>query len=248
MYRNLLTVDDLERIDIIRLAFENRIELAAQEGFIHGPIAVPQNILEQLNTHSVAAFRLLAFFKQIPEFNQVKIDDKMILIKYNLMHVIVLNNAASFQSVPNKLPQIDGDVPWNIHLLERVHGQSILPDLQRIFRPIVEIARADMKIFPMVFIVFILLKGLSAGEGVPEPILEDGISVYRAQNIFTELLWKYLETNHGSHAATRIMSTIVTKFMSWQVYYLKMRSNVNQLVSVTDENRLLPLMKSIFHI
>lgn len=248
MYRHILTIDDLERIDIIRLAYENRIELAAQDGFERRPLPIAQTISDQLNTHSISAFRLLAFFKQIPEFNQININDKMILIKYNLMHIISLNNAASFKPMADKLHLIDGDVPWNVPLIEHIHGNSIIPDLQRIFRPMIQIARMDLKIFPIVFIIFILLKGLSAGEGVPEPTLEDEMSVYCAQNIFTELLWKYLETTYGLQSAVRIMSTIVTKFISWQIYILKMRGNVNQIITVTDEAEILPLMKSIFHI
>jgi len=243
-----LTADDLEHIEYIRQSFDKRIELAAQDGFENNLLIVAQDIPDQINTHSVSAFRLLAFFKQIPEFNQINIHDKMILIKYNLMHVIAFNYAVSFRPQADKLHRIDEDVPWNVQLLETVHGQSILADLSRIFRPLISITKRDMKLFPIVFIVFILFKGISTGEGLPEPILEDEMSVYRAQNIFTELLWKYLQTTYGFNAAARIMLSIVTRCISWQVYYLKMRCNIDRLISVTNETKVLPLMKSIFHV
>ncbi|CAF4436312.1 unnamed protein product [Adineta steineri] len=73
------------------------------------------------------------------------------------------------------------------------------------------------------------------------------MAVYRAQNYYTELLWKYIETVHGLEKATSIWIQLVTHFITWQTLHKKLRDNVQQNLLTTDMNELLPLMKTLFH-
>jgi hypothetical protein len=222
--------------------------LAARNGLPWNPSVYATNLSQHLNARSVSAMRLLAFFKQIPEFNQLNVDDKLILSKYNLMLLIILNNALSFKIDTKQIIETDTDVPWNSTILRAVHGNEIYMQVTSIFEPYVRIAKYDGKIIQLALIVFMLTIGLSTGDGAPEPILNDGMAVYRAQSSYMELLWKYLEIVYGFEQAFRIITTLITRFLTWQLIEKKLRYNVEQRLSKTDENDLLPLMKSLFHI
>jgi hypothetical protein len=191
--------------------------------------------------------RLLAFFKQIPEFNQLNVDDKIILTKYNLMSLMILNYALSFKTETKQVKETDTDVPWNSSILRTIHGDETFMQIKPIFHSFVRIAKYDQKIIQLALVVLILTKGLSTGDGVPEPILNDSMSVYRAQNFYTELLWKYMETLYGFEQAFCMITSLITRFLTWQIIEKKLRYNVEQNLSRTEENELLPLMKSLFH-
>ena len=54
---------------------------------------------------------LLTFFKQIPELNHFDVDDKVILMKRNLMSLVILNCTLSYKI------ETDSGVPWNVRVL-----------------------------------------------------------------------------------------------------------------------------------
>jgi hypothetical protein len=220
---------------------------AAHSGFPWNPTVYATNLPQHLNARSIPAMRLLAFFKQIPEFNQLNLDDKMILIKYNLMSLVILNCALSFNVNSQQILEVDTDLPWNSSILRSVHGREIHAQIARIFEPLVRIAKFDQKIIHLLLIVLIFTKGLSTGGGTPEPILNDHMTVYIAQKFYTELLWKYLETIYGSEQAFHIFNNLITRFLTWQLLEKKLRDNVEQKYSSTVEIELSPLMRTLFH-
>jgi hypothetical protein len=222
--------------------------LAARDGLPWDPSVFPTDLPQHLNARSVSAMRLLAFFKQIPEFNQLNVDDKMILTKYNLIALIILNCALSFKTDTLQIRETDTDVPWNASIVRTVHGDEICMELGKIFEPLVRIAKYDQKIIQLALVVLMLTKGLSTGGGAPEPILNDSMAVYRAQKSYTELLWKYLETVYGFEQAFHIITSLITRFLTWQTIEKILRYNVKQNLSARDEEQLLPLMKSLFHV
>lgn len=206
------------------------------------------NLSQHLNARSISAMRLLAFFKQIPEFSQLNVDDKMILTKYNLMSLIIFNCALSYNVNTQLIIEANSDVPLNSSILRTVHGEEMYMQVKSLFKAYVHIAKYDEKIILLSFIVFILTKGISTGDGAPEPILNDNMAVYRAQESYTELLCKYLEIVYGSEQAFRIITTLVTRFLTWQLVERKLRHNVKQNFLATGENDLLPLMQSLYHV
>jgi hypothetical protein len=192
--------------------------------------------------------RLLAFFKQIPEFNQLNMDDKMILAKYNLVSLLLPNSALSFNINTKHIREAHTDAPWNVSLIRTNHGNETFIQIKNIFESYVQIGQNNQRIIQLALIVLIFTKGLSTLDGESEPILNDSMAVYRAQTYYVELLWKYMETAHGFEQAFRIFSTLITRFLSWQVLENKLRNNIGQILSTTDEHELLPLMKSLLRV
>ena len=204
--------------------------------------------LQKLNSHSVPLIRLLTFFKQIPEFNELDVDDKVVLIKFNLLPLLCINCTLSYRIETDQIVETDSDVPWDSSIIQEVYGQDGYLQMRKVFESFVHIAQYDQTIIQLALIALILNKGVSTGIAEFEPILNDGMAVYRAQNYYTELLWKYMETVHGSEKAVRIWTKLVTHLITWQTLHKELRENVQKnLLSNADIDELLPLMRTLFH-
>ncbi|CAF3508194.1 unnamed protein product [Rotaria sp. Silwood1] len=92
-----------------------------------------------------------------------------------------------------------------------------------------------------------LTKGFSVA-AIDEPILNNSMAVYRAQNYYTELLWKYMETVHGCNITIQIFSKLIAHLMTWQALQIKIRHIIEQNLLSTNINEILPFMKAILHI
>ncbi|CAF4173849.1 unnamed protein product [Rotaria sordida] len=118
----------------------------------------------------------------------------------------------------------------------------------KIFASFLHIAKYDRKIIELTVIVLILTIDFSITSDHNEPILNDKMSVYRAQNYYTELLWKYMETMHGYEKAIKLFSELIVHVISWQTIHEEMRNNILRTLSPEDINELVPIMKSILRI
>ncbi|CAF0950003.1 unnamed protein product [Adineta ricciae] len=223
----LMTIEDLQRVETIQNSYEKRIELAARDGLPWNPSEHATTFLQQLNSRSVPAMRLLTFFRQIPEFNELNVDDKVTLIKYNLMPLILLNNPKAFH---------------------RMHGTEVFLQVKKIFTTFLQIAQCDQRIIQLTLIVLLLTKGFCMYTGTDEPVLNDGMAVFRAQNYYTELLWKYMETTHGTEKSIRMFNDLIVHFQVWQRVEGQIRNNARKLLGPNETNEILPIMKSLLHI
>ncbi|CAF3501317.1 unnamed protein product [Adineta steineri] len=246
--RALLSTEDLQRVETIQNSYEQRIELAARDGLPWNPSIHATTFLQHINSRSVPAMRLLSFFRQIPEFNELNVDDKVTLIKYNLMPLVILNNTLSYNAETKQVVETDSDVPWDPSSIQTVHGTAIFLRVQKVFNSFLGIAKYDQRIIQLVLIVLILTKGFSTDADANEPILNDGMAVYRAQSYYTELLWRYMETTHGLENAVQIFKALVAHFISWQTVERDLRISCRKLLASTDTNELLPIMRSLLHI
>ena len=192
--------------------------------------------------------RLLTFFRQIPEFDQLNVDDKVTLIKFNLLPLLCIDCTLSYRSETKQILETDSDLPWDAAIVEEVYGYDGFVQMKKTFQSFVRIAKYDRSIIQLALIILILTKGFSTSGVEPEPILNDGMTVSRAQNYYTELLWKYIETVHGPDKAVDMCSQLMTHFIAWQRHHQKLRDNVEKNLVSTDIHELLPLIKSLFHI
>ena len=190
--------------------------------------------------------RLLIFFKQIPEFNQLNLEDKVTLIKFNLLPLLCINCTLSYDSEKDLMAETESDVPWDPAVLQSVYGIDGYQAIKRVFDRFLHIAKYDQKIIQLSLITFMLTKGFSPVVD-NEPILIDAHAVFRAQNYYTELLWRYLEAVHGFDLAVEIINRLIMNFMSWQMLQIRLRNHIEQTLLSTDTNELLPFMKALLN-
>lgn len=222
--------------------------IANREGLPWDPSAQTQTFLQTLNSQSVSLMRLLSFFKQIPEFNQLNVDDKVTLIKYNLVELLALNCVLSYDAKTNQIIETSSDAPMNTEFYRVLHGYAFGLRLKKIFETFLSIAQCDQKIIHLMLITLILTKGFSASGVSNEPVLNDNMAVYRAQNCYAELLWKYLETMHGYGKAIELFSKLVGNVVAWQAVQETLRNDIMRTLSPEDMNQLVPIMRSVLNI
>lgn len=221
--------------------------LAARDGLPWNPSSHATTLLQHLNARSVTAVRLLSFFKQIPEFTQLNADDKLTLVKYNLMPLILLNCTLAYNKETNSIVEDDRDAPWDDNIFRKLHGEEAYQSLKKIFESFVRLADHDQRIIQLALVILILTKGFSSNDDGKEPTLNDGIAVYRAQNYYTELLWKYLEATHGLGKAAQIFHQLIGYFISWQTLRGNFHQDLINALSPSEMNELLPIMKSLLN-
>jgi hypothetical protein len=192
--------------------------------------------------------RLLTFFKQIPEFNQLNVEDRVILIKYNLMPLVVINGTIFYKADIDEIRETETDTPWNPSVMKDIYGNEIYLQVKKNFECFVRIARYDRKIILLALIILIFTRVCLSDADLMEPSLNNSIAVYRAQSFYTEFLWKYLETVHGLEAATRMFQEFIMNFISWKTLDGRIRRSIQQVLSPTDIDDMLPLMKSLLHL
>ncbi|CAF3514446.1 unnamed protein product [Rotaria sp. Silwood1] len=242
----LLSSEDLQRLESIQFFYQKRIELA-RDGLPSNLSICATTFQEQLNSHSIPLIRLLTFFKQIPEFNELNVDDKVILIKFNLLPLLCINCTLSYKSETDQILETDSDIPWTPSIIQTIYGMDGYNELKKIFDQFLFIAKYDQKIIQLALITFMLTKGFSVA-AIDEPILNNSMAVYRAQNYYTELLWKYMETVHGCNITIQIFSKLIAHLMTWQALQIKIRHIIEQNLLSTNINEILPFMKAILHI
>ncbi|CAF4887240.1 unnamed protein product [Rotaria sp. Silwood1] len=246
--QTLLSPEDLQRVETISVFYQKRIEFAARDGLPWDPSVHANTFLQVLNSQSVAVMRLLSFFKQIPEFIQLNVDDKVTLVKYNLTTILGINCALSYNTETGQIIESTSDVPVNMQFFPVLHGYKMCMQSGKIFRSFLHIAKYDRKIIELILIILILTKSFSIINHSDEQIFNDEMSIYRAQNYYTELLWKYMETTHGYKKAIDLFSQLIGHAISWQIIHEEMRNDIMRTLSPEDINELLPIVKSLLRI
>ncbi len=219
----------------------------ARDGIPWNPSLYTMTFLQQLNSHAVPLIRLLTFFKQIPEFNSLNVDDKVTLIKFNLLPLLCINCTLSYKTETETIAETESDQPWDPTSIQTVYGAEGYQELKKVFDHFRHIAEYDQKIIQLALITFILTKGFAATR-TEEPLLNDSMAVNRAQNYYTELLWKYMETIHGPDIAIQMFSKLIVHFMTWQRAQIKIRDIMETNLLAANTNELLPFMKALLHI
>ena len=164
------------------------------------------------------------------------------------MPLMLLNCTLSYNKETNSIVEDHRDAPWDDNMFRKIHGEQAYESVKKIFESFVRLADHDQRIIQLALVIFILTKGFSSIDDRKEPILNDGIAVYRAQNYYTELLWKYLESTHGPGKATEIFHQLIGYFMNWQALRENFHQDLLNALSPTEMNELLPIMKSLLNV
>ncbi|CAF0890592.1 unnamed protein product [Adineta steineri] len=243
--QTLLNSGDLQRIEAVSCCYQKRIELAARDGLPWDPSMYSRTFIDVLNSHSVPVMRLLSFFKQIPEFDQLNIDDKVTLIKYNIPTVLSVNRALSYNPDTHELIESSSDVQDNIEFYPVLHGYNTFQQSKKVFLSFLHLVKYDRKIIELALVVLMFTKGISTTSPQDEKILNDTMSVYRAHNYYTELLWKYMETVYGYEKAVSLFSELINHIISLQILQEEIQKNILRVLSPDNTDELLPIIKSV---
>lgn len=188
-----------------------------------------------LNDESVNHQSLIYFYKQVPEFKQFDVEDQILLIKCNMvdlihLHHIILQN---FREPPQMADHMSKWIGPDFHY-QMSRTRSRFDCFMR--HPLV---------LQISLIVFVFSVNLSAPRGSTQFFdYTNRRKLYESQNIYLDLLWRYLNHLFDEREAIRSMQVIVTQILRYQLLMNTMddalqRNNAHQDI-------FNPLMQSIF--
>jgi hypothetical protein len=195
------------------------------------------------------ALRFIDFFRQINEFQDLLLDDRLILIKYNLLPVFPICKCYNFKYT-NDCCSFDSNEEADKHrrfymLFDASNTiRNIFVDL---VLSLVEITEQNATVLSLLLIILILTPCLSMND--EEPPLNDSLGVNRVQSYYTKILWNYLVNQSGEIEACRRFIQLITVILRLQSASKILRIFFHDaFVEANTGDKITQLMQSVLHI
>ncbi|CAF2355973.1 unnamed protein product [Rotaria sp. Silwood2] len=247
--RSLLSSEDLIRIQKIQQAYDDSVRLISLPPDIP---SYPQSVrITQISDMinfptNILATRLITYFKLLPEFSSLNEYDKLILIKYNTFPLVFIRSALNYDPLTDNYhePNTD-DCVFSGRDLIQCFSLHQYEQSTHCVRNLVNASLNDRFLLEVLLIIMLFSKGSSicAFADEVEPIAQDILTIYKTQNVFIGLLWKYCENKFGSFTTTKIWLKLTVLSMDAHLQAYKIRHDYVKADSITDQ--ISPLMKSV---
>jgi hypothetical protein len=185
--------------------------------------------------------------KLLPEFIVINEHDKLILTKYNTFALAFIRAALNYDPYTDTYhePNTDDCVFAGRDLIQCFSLYQYEQSTRCIRNLLVVAACNDRFILQVLIIIIIFSKGSTICTVLEdmEPIARDILSIYHAQNIFIELLWKYCEKKYGYTKTIDIWMKLTASSIDVHLQAYRTRRDYVKVDNVADH--LVPLMKSV---
>ncbi|CAF1145137.1 unnamed protein product [Rotaria sordida] len=192
------------------------------------------SLLQFMNNESIMHESLIYFFKSIPEFKQLDINDQIILIKSNFNNIIHLH----YMIMRNFQDRSDIGKHMSKWINEVFHYE-----MTRTHRYFYRFMNYPL-LLKLTLIVFIFSVNLSASWNMNQFYeYKNKRILLEFQNFYTTILWRYLNYLFVEKEAVKAMEIIVMQILRYQLLMVTMTNSVRQS---SDCDQFHSLMKSIF--
>lgn len=195
---------------------------------------------------NMQATRVITYIKLLPEFSALNEHDKLILTKYNTFALAFIRAALNYDPFTDTYhePYTDDCVFAGRDLIQ-CFSLYQYEQSTRCVRNLVNASCNDRFLLQVLIIIMLLSKGSAICTVIDEmePIAQDIFSIYQAQNIFIELLWKYCEKKFGYFKTIDIWFKLTITSIDAHLQAYRTRRDYVKIDAVADQ--LVPLMKSV---
>jgi hypothetical protein len=254
---NNLTESDWSCLHHIQNAYLFALQSSPSASSVLSLELAPDKMSAYMNTLDIqnfAAVKLINFIRQIPEFEQLNEGDRLMLVKYNLTLLFVVQRALTFDATreicyddngtDSVSPAEEAFAHHAKSLFILCYGYEFNRLCTSVVRTMSSLVDKNPVIAQLLMINMIFLKGLSANDNL-ETSLNDGQRVFHAHSKYTDLLFRYLIEQFSFDVAVIKMMRITELFIKTQ----RLIRDFHQFVkSNIDVNYINPLMKSLFHL
>ena len=247
--RSPLSSEDFLKIQQIQQAYADSVRLTALSSDIPSyPHAVRlTEATEMVNfPTNMQVTRVITYMKLLPEFIIINEHDKLILTKYNTFTLAFIRAALNYDPYTDTYhePNTDDCVFAGRDLIECFSFYQY-EQSTRCIRNLLVASCNDRFILQVLVIIILFSKGAAICTVLEEmePIARDIYSIFHAQNIFIELLWKYCEKKYGYTKTIDIWLKLTTASIDAHLQAFHTRHDYVKVNDVADQ--LVPLMKSV---
>jgi hypothetical protein len=189
------------------------------------------------NEYTYRQKSLIEYFKIIPEFNRLSIDDKVRLIKNHLATMISINE-----------PILDGSISSTLSVsIKNVFTPELATNLLRS----VQLMCTYMH-DPMLLKLLLIVQSLSSSinryrsDSGLDWIYDDTHAIYAGQNVYIELMWRYILSRAPSERdAVKFFNKLILDLLFTQHTYFMVGSYILQSLK-NEIDQMEPLMQSMW--
>ena len=244
-----LSPGDSAKIEQIRQAYQDSIRLTSlpSEVPVYPYTARLNDTWDMINLPcNLNATRSITFFKLLPEFGQINESDKLILVKFNSFTMAHIRAALNYDVKTDSYHERGSDdcVFQGKDLIQCYSHDQYVKSTRCICR-LLESAENDRLILQILLLLILFSKGsfICTYDEHAEPIAQDPLTIYHTQNVFTRLLWNYIEMTYGSVKSLEIWVKLMTATMETHLQAFNTMNKYIKNEEVADH--LVPLMKSV---
>jgi hypothetical protein len=177
------------------------------------------SLIQFLNRENLVHQSLINFYKLVPEFNQLDIHDRVLLIKSNLIKLVHLHSVLIFHFQHH--PAI------GTRMTEWV-GEDFHQGMVRARRSFDRFIEHPL-IMKLALIVFIFSMNLSLPySNNPFDDYSNKTNIREIQNFYANILWRYLNSLYEEREAIRSMDRIMAQILRFQTLMNEMEGAIRQ--------------------
>ena len=194
------------------------------------------------------AMRFINFFRQVSEFEHLNLDDRIILIKYNLFPVFPLCKCYNYKHEYICPYDSNEEAEKRQQFFTLLGLSSTIGDaFMNVVISLVHVTGQDPTLLSLLLIILFFTPGLSMNED--QPPLTDPLAVYRAQSHYTKVLWNYLVDQYGEVEACRRFSELLSLILRMQLVTKDFRMFFrDQCTNLNAVEQIAPLIQSVLNI
>jgi hypothetical protein len=195
------------------------------------------------------ALLFINFFRQIREFQDLHLDDRFILIKYNIFSVFPISKCFYYKPIDDCCSNDDNEIAEKIRRFFMLCGDSygIRDAFVNNVHSLVELTEQDPILLSLLSTILIFSQGLSMNEN--QPSLKDSLAVNRAEFYYTKLLWNYMVNKWGEIQACKHFTQLLAMIFRIQSMAKKNQEFFRvQYMTSNTADRIAPIIQSVLHI
>jgi hypothetical protein len=199
--------------------------------------------------HNELALQTIGFFRQINEFENLHADNRFILIKYNLLPLLATVKSYNYRPTNGRCPSEIHQETERKRRFYTLCGESddVRDIISTMTHSIIQFTEQDPVLLSLLLIIFLFSPPLSMSED--EPLLQDSLSVYRAQSFYAKILWNYMVNKQGEIKACKQFTQLLTVIFQIQFMSMTFQKFIrDQITTSNTVDKITSLMQTVLHI
>ncbi|CAF3519186.1 unnamed protein product [Rotaria socialis] len=189
----------------------------------------------------ISAMRLVAYIKQINEFQQLDDDDQVYLVKLNLLTICFLHSIFTYDPRTDCYHERDTMDPavsgkdWNTTLNRQFHIE-----MKQIRNDLIDIFQSDDIVVKLFYLILLFSNQMSLNQS-SKCLLTDNnsLSIFKGQNVFTDLVYRYCLYQYGFDQAPILFLRYVNKLMKIQKLVDEIKYTINNYIDIGELSLLM---------
>jgi hypothetical protein len=244
-----LFVGDLEAIETKRLSFLSTFQNGQASSFRVDLSNRASALISWSHIVNQIILSFIRFFRLIDEFENLHLDDRFILIKYNFVSMYPIFRCFHYKSINNCCSCDENEEAIKHRRFFRLCGDTngVRDVFINLVVSLVDVSEQDPTLLSLLLSILIFSPCLSMSED--GAFLKDSLAVSRAQCHYAKLLWIYLINKRGEMQACKQFIRLVTVITHLQSTSKRIRDFFRiPMMALDAVDRIAPLMQSVLHV